>query len=97
MSSRQATAVLALALCLVTVLLAVVLAIVHFPRGLIVFGCVALAVVTGGDVLQPPLGRWEGGALPSRRRGAQAGHRGDRADAGDDPRVARPGRAGEWR
>jgi diacylglycerol kinase family enzyme len=47
MSSRRLVAALALALCLATAVLAVIMAVVHFPRGLVVLACVAVALVAG--------------------------------------------------
>src|SRR5690349_2079717 len=47
MSSRGRVAALARALVFATAVLAVVTAIVQFPRGLGVLGCVALALIAG--------------------------------------------------
>ena len=43
-----------------------------------------------GALLQPEVGRREGGALRARRRGARARDRADRAEARRGPRDARP-------
>ena len=56
-----------------------------------------LAASATGAVLQPEVGRRQGGALQTRRRGAQAWDRADRARPALGPRGARPRRAGSRR
>src|SRR5262245_24405732 len=47
-SERRAAAIGALALGCATLLLAVYILVVEFPRGLLVFGCLAVALLAGG-------------------------------------------------